>query len=114
MKIIINADRNAAHSGELEQEIERAVKSTASRFATQITRTEVRLTDVNNAKDGVDDKKCVIEVRPAGLNPLAVTHHAPSIELAFAGANTKLGSLLESTFARRDSSRTTPVVAPAD
>jgi hypothetical protein len=36
------------------------------RFASQITRVEVHVADVNAGKQGSADKRCMMEARPAG------------------------------------------------
>ena len=105
MQILIHADRNVAQTGKSNETIERAVRSTANRFDTQITPIDLYLNDVNCAKGGANDKRCVFEVRPAGLDPLAVNHHASTIELVVAGGNGKLPSLLDSALGRLGSDR---------
>lgn len=80
MQILIHADHNVAQTGKSNETIERAVRSTANRFDTQITPVDLYLNDVNCTKGGANDKRCVFEVRPAGLDPLAVNHHASTIE----------------------------------
>ena len=54
--------------------------------------------DENNEKFGVDDKRCLIEVRLAGKNPIAVTNHANTKEKAIRGATDKMKKLLTTTF----------------
>jgi hypothetical protein len=66
------------------------------RATATLTRMEVHLSDENAAKGGADDKKCVLEARPAGQQPVAVTHHAASLDEAYLGALEKLSRLLES------------------
>ena len=61
-------------------------------------RVEVHVGDENNDKFGVDDKRCMIEVRLSGKNPLAVTHHADTIEKAISGAADKMKKVLTTTF----------------
>lgn len=50
-----------------EEEVQRALE----RFASQVTRVEVHLRDLNGPQSGVD-KRCTMEVRLAGQQPLAV------------------------------------------
>ena len=47
-----------------------------------------------------DDKQCIMEARPAGMQPVAVTHAAATVEQAVDGAAQKLNRLLDSTFGR--------------
>jgi len=78
--------------GEVEAALQR-------RFADRLRRVEVYLQDVNGAKGGVD-KRCSIEARPAGHQPLAVHHAAPGLDEAVTGAVDKLLHLLDHTFGR--------------
>ncbi len=112
MQLLVQADSNIPLTEELHERLELKVRSAASRFEDQLTRILVFLTDVNSTKGGINDKRCVIEARPAGLNPIAVNHHASTAELAIDGASEKLGSLLDTTFGRRggDRHRGTPPV----
>jgi hypothetical protein len=45
--------------------------------------------DENSAKPGINDKRCLIEVRPAKLQPVVVTAHADTVEKAFHDAPRK-------------------------
>src|SRR2546421_6302473 len=56
---------------ELAGEVESSVQSALSRFASQITRVEVHLSDENAQKGGDHDKKCTVEARVAGLQAIA-------------------------------------------
>lgn len=51
---------------------------------------------------GGADKRCMMEARPAGQQPVAVTNHGSTVDEAVSGALRKLGSLLESRFGRLD------------
>jgi len=73
-----------------------------ARFNQDITRVEVQLRDTNSGKKGADDKRCTLEARVAGREPLAVTHHAPSQDEAFRGATQKLIHLLDHTLGKLD------------
>lgn len=105
MQIIVQADDHTAMTKELEQKLEAAVRLAVGRFEAQITRVQVHLSDVNGAKVGVNDKRCVLEARPAGLDPVAANHHASTIELAINGATERLASKLVSIFGRLGSNR---------
>nr|WP_198151639.1 HPF/RaiA family ribosome-associated protein [Kibdelosporangium sp. MJ126-NF4] len=58
--------------------------SSLSRFEQWLTRVEVHLTV--NAAGRIEDKRCVIEARPAGAQSVAVTHHAGTADDAYDGA----------------------------
>ena len=61
-----------------------------ARFREHVTRVELFLSDVDAGKSGVDDKRCVIEARPAGRQPVATHAEAPKVADAFTAATEKL------------------------
>ncbi len=82
--------------------VEHELRSALGRYEDQITRLEVHLGDVNAAKGGGNDKRCMIEARVAGRKPEVVTEHAADLRLAITGAARKLERLLESALGKRD------------
>lgn len=100
MQIQLNTDRNIEGTEELAQQVRDAVESILGRFAEQLTRVEVHLSDENGPRTRGNDKKCVMEARPAGMQPVAVTEMAATVDQAVDGAAEKLERLLESTFGR--------------
>jgi len=100
MQVQINTDKNIEGSEQLTQEVQATVEATLGRFGEQLTRVEVHLSDENSHKSRGDDKKCVMEARPAGMQPVAVTHVAATLDQAVDGAAEKLERLLDSTFGR--------------
>lgn len=106
MQVQINTDRNIEHNERLTKQVEAALSDIGKRFGEQITRLEVHLSDVNSGKGGEDDKRCLIEARLAGLQPTAVSHQAPSLDLAIDGATEKLKAALERTRGRLGSATT--------
>jgi len=98
--IQINTDGNVDGNDGLVRRAEAEIASVLERFAEQITRVEVHLSDENAGRGGPDDKRCILEARPARQSPVAVTNHAATIEEAYAGAAHKLASLLNSRFGR--------------
>ncbi len=103
MIIQINTDSSIEGNSELTQKIEADVADSLERFGEQITRVEVHLSDENSEKkSGSDDKRCLIEARIAGLQPLAVSDEAESFEQAANGAVDKLMHSIESTLGKRD------------
>jgi hypothetical protein len=53
-----------------------------------------------DAAGRAEDKRCVIEARPAGAQPVAVTHHAASVDDAYSGAAQKLEKVLDTKHSR--------------
>jgi len=101
MQIQVNTGSQTPGSEELTRRVNDLIHHRLSRFADRITRVEVHLTDENSAsKSGGNDKRCQIEVRLAGMQPISVTDHADSHELALNGAAGKMSRLIESTLGR--------------
>ncbi len=96
MQIQVNTDKNIPGREGLAQHVESILSKELARFATQVTRLEVHLSDENGAKSGTADKRCLLEARLAGREPAAVTGAATSVELAVTGAAKKMVSLLDS------------------
>ncbi len=107
MRIQVNTDHNVAGHEALTTHVTTCVESALSRFSKHITRVEVHLTDENANKSGEHDKRCVMEARLEGRQPIAVTGHAASLDQAIHGAVHKLTSLIESTLARAEHSSQT-------
>jgi hypothetical protein len=62
---------------------------------------EVHLSDENShKKSGHNDKRCVLEARLEGLQPIAVTLQAATLDQAVDGAAEKLKNSLESALGR--------------
>ncbi len=97
MHIQINTDKNISGHEAMTQDLEETLAHVLARFADQITRLEVHLSDENSAaKSGVVDKRCMIEARLAGRDPVSVSDLALTIEQAVTGAAHKMVSVLES------------------
>lgn len=95
MQVLVNTDRNVEATPGLVQAVEGEVSSALSRVSDQVTRVDVHLGDENSNKFGTADKRCMMEARPAGHEPIAVTHHGASLHEAYSGAAEKLKHLLE-------------------
>lgn len=114
MQVQVNTDKNIEGGERLTQYVKTAVDAKLHRFGAQITRVEAHLSDENSHKSHGDDKKCVLEARPAGRPPVAVTHLAPTLDQAISGAVDKLERVLDSTFGQLNHTKGTPVPAPVD
>jgi hypothetical protein len=73
-----------------------------SRFSDHITRLEAHFSEESATADDGPARRCVLEARPAGRRPVAVSHHAGSVGEACRGAADKLESVLESVYGRAD------------
>jgi len=103
MKVHLNTDKNISGSEGLSGHADRVVGGALERFADRLTRVEAHLSDVNSHKngDGVD-KRCMLEARVAGHQPIAVTEDAETVEQALSGAAQKLKRALDSMFGKLD------------
>ncbi len=95
MTIQINADHNLSIHAAYRDKLSDILTDELGRFSEHITRLEVHLTDENGAKEGINDKKCVIEARIEGKHPIAVTSHANTHDQAVDSAIHKLKSSLD-------------------
>jgi len=102
MQIQVNSDTSLAVTTELSELVEARISSSLERFTDRITRAEVHLSDVNGERFGTADKRCLLEVRLSGLDPVAVTAEAATPELAASGAAQKMQRLLTSTLGRSE------------
>lgn len=97
MQIQVNTDANISGDEALTRSVEEILERVLGRFAEQITRLEVHLSDENSAsKSGVIDKRCLLEARLAGREPTSVSDVALTIEQAATGAAHKMARLLDS------------------
>lgn len=104
MKIQINTDNHVTGREELTKHAEATVESAIGHLAEHITRVEVHLSDENSDKGGARDKRCMMEARLEGHQPIAVTDDAETIAQAITGAADKLKRLLDHTLARLSAS----------
>jgi len=100
LKVQVNTDNQIEGREALVAEVEATVESALRHFTSHITRVEVHLADVNSGKGGIDDKRCVMEARLQGRQPVAVTHHAATLSMAMNGAAAKLKAALGTTLGR--------------
>ncbi|CAM3710245.1 HPF/RaiA family ribosome-associated protein [Flavobacterium gelidilacus] len=96
MQIQINTDNHIENSERLTNFFSNEVSNELERFDNLITRVEVHFGDENSEKFGKNDKRCLIEVRIAKKEPIAVTDHADTIEKAFHNAIGKVKRVLSS------------------
>lgn len=102
MQVHFNPGNHIEGRESLAERAQQIVTDTLGRFAEQITRVEVHVSDDNGAKRGADDKRCTMEARVTGHQPVAVTHHASTLREAIGGAAEKLERSLDHTLGRLD------------
>ncbi|MFC4740499.1 HPF/RaiA family ribosome-associated protein [Flavobacterium ponti] len=101
MQIQINTDNHIENSERLTNFFSNEVSNELGRFDKLITRVEVHFGDENSEKFGNDDKRCLIEVRVAKKEPIAVTDYAETIEKAFQNSLKKVKRILDSLIERQ-------------
>ncbi len=100
MQIQVNTDHNIAGHEALASHVSGLVENALNHVSDHITRVEVHLSDENSNKGGQNEKRCVMEARLEGRQPVAVTHQATTVEQSVEGAVHKLSRLIESTLGR--------------
>ena len=106
MQIQVNTGNGIENKETLERWADEEIKQTLSRFAADVTRVEVHLSDEKrDAGGGGGDKRCAMEARLAHHQPVTVTQHAPSVDEAFRGASEKLKRALDSALGRQGKHR---------
>jgi ribosome-associated translation inhibitor RaiA len=101
MLIQVNTDNHIEGDEALKQRVKDDVESALDRFSEKITRISIHLSDENNpGKSGENDKRCLIEVRVAGLQPLSSSHEAATTDQAISKALDKIQRNLESTLGK--------------
>lgn len=100
MQVQVHTDNKIQGGESLAQWIQEEATSRLGRFRESITRVEVFLTDVDAGKSGANDKRCRLEARPAGRQPVTVTADADKVADAFTGAVEKLARALDTDLGR--------------
>ena len=100
MKIQINTDNNITGRASLVEKAEATITGALGHLANQVTRIEVHLSDENGVKTGGRDKRCMMEARLEGLQPIAVTDEADDLDDAIGGAADKLKNSLDTIVGR--------------
>ncbi len=100
MKIQVNSDKSIEVDQALMQRVETTVSDVLDRFSDRLTRVEVHLSDVDGERSNGEDKRCLLEARPAGLDPVVVTNLSSTPLEAASGAADKMERLLDSRFGR--------------
>jgi len=101
MIVQLNTDANIQGTDALNAQVDSVVRGALETLGRHITRVEVHLSDTNSdTKSGPSDKRCLLEARPAGREPVVASHQAATVAEAVDGAAGKLRRSLESVFGR--------------
>lgn len=106
MKVQVNTDKSVDGSEDLIERTEAHLASALARFENRLTRVEVHLGTESAGRTIGDAFRCLLEARPAGMDPVTVTHHSATLDEALHGATDKLEALLTTRFERREGHET--------
>jgi len=100
MQVQLNTDKHIRGDESLAAWVEGELKDRLRRFSDHVTRVEVHLSDINGVRSGDKDKRCKLEARLAGRQPVAVSHDAGKTAEAVQGAIDKLLRMLDTDLGR--------------
>jgi hypothetical protein len=100
MQVQVNTDHNIKGHEALATSVRSTVEGALRRSSDHITRVEVHLSDENGDKRGQNDKRCVMEARLEGREPVAVTCEAATVDEAVNGAAGELTRLVDGILGR--------------
>jgi ribosomal subunit interface protein len=101
MQIQTNTDNHIDGHEALAVHVEAVVAKTLRHIQDRVMRVEVHLSKESSGRAGADDKRCVMEARVEGRQPVAVTQDAASIHQAIDGAARKLKAALDTALGRQ-------------
>jgi hypothetical protein len=90
------SDNNVDGKEELFTQYRESLERGLKRFGDRLARVVVSLSDENAHKEGQNDKRCMMEARLEGMDPIAVTARAGNLNQAVRDAVDKLKSALGS------------------
>lgn len=100
MLIKINTDHNIQGREALAARLTAVVEQALARVGEHITRVEIHLSLESGGKSGQSDKRCVMEARLEGYQPIMVSDQAGSLDQAVEGAATKMLRAIDSAHGR--------------
>jgi len=95
MTVQINTDKTIEWDQRHNDHFSALIKEELDRFSDHITRVEAHLKDENGSKKGVNDIRCLLEVRVEGRKPIAASNQSDTIEQSVSGALTKIKAALK-------------------
>lgn len=99
MQIQVKTDNTIEGRERLIEQVEAIVSEGLSRFSDRLSRVEIHLSAVNGDRGG-NDKRCVLEARPNGMDPLVTTDQADAVDKVVRATTRKMVSSLDSTFGK--------------
>ena len=105
MQIQFNSDHSIHASRQLAERVEADLRKSLARFADWLTRIEVHVSDVNAGKGGDSDKRCQMEARLAGRQPISVNESSATLGQAIHLCSAKLERALDSAVGKLEDAR---------
>lgn len=103
MQVQVSTDSHITGSENLNGLVTEVVEKELNRFSERITRVEVHFSDESSSvRSGQNDKRCLIEVRLAGLQPISASDCSDTVVQALNGAARKIQTALDRTLGKRD------------
>lgn len=101
MHVQVKSGSTVSLNNARQTEIAGVVEAALERFADRLTGVEVYLSDENSrAKDGGNDKRCVIEARVRNLEPVVARADADTLDAAIDECTEKLARALDNRIGR--------------
>ncbi len=100
MQIQLHTDHHIHGDESLAKWVDQELKDKLSHHRDHVNRVEVHLSDVNASRAGDADRRCTLEARLPGRQPVAVSHDAHKVADAIRGATEKLQHALEHLIGR--------------
>lgn len=103
MIIQLNTDKNLTIHAEYESKINEVLTQQLDRYSQYISRLEVHLSDENGSKSGLNDKRCLLEARLEGKQPIVASDMGDTYDLALKSATEKLKHALTTVVSKMQS-----------
>jgi hypothetical protein len=101
MKIQFNTDKTITGNEKDQLYFNSLIADGLENLESHISRIEVHISNENGKKEGLNSKRCLLETRLEGRQPIAVSCQEDTVELAVFGAINKLTTSLETIIGRR-------------
>jgi hypothetical protein len=102
MQVQVNCGDGLSSKETLERWATDYLNESLARFADELTRVEVQLSDDAHGKTSGQDMRCMLEARITGHAPVAVSHFAENMDEAMRGATRKLIHALDHKLGKLD------------
>ena len=112
MKILINSDSSIAMNAKLAKCVVGEATELLDRFSDRLTRVEVHLSDIDRGKTGKVDKRCLVEVRAAGMKPFVASAQTKEIRTSVNQALRKMVRALNTFLGKQGLLRSVAKPAP--